>query len=401
MDLPAAHWARAPPVRRARRRDRWPGKVPVPDAPGAAWVQQPLRQPPPCPLAGLRWRGRTGGRPGRARPGPRGGPEPGHVQARFGDDRPGGAGADAGADPPGSADRVRGGVDRVLGRGGRPARQGGVVQVYPDQPGVVAAERHAAEGLPEAACPPRTPPRAGAAGVSGSRSPAAMACRMPRAVLVPDMECTADGGLTGAPPAASPAAAAPWPGRGPAAASRGPAPAAPGSAAAARTTAAAGPSRRAGRSAARPSGRSPAARPAAWRAASSPAGAQPGARGQAAPDPPAGRRCLHDDQLHPAGEQPPGQRRHPPRRRGDLLRPRAPPAAPAGRRQPRAHVRLRLRGAGPRPPLAPELAVLVPHQPRGYPPRPRAPQPGLPSSEPVTRRPAPGTPVSWLAGRQY
>jgi len=100
-----------------------------------------------------------------------GGREPGHVQARLGDDGHGELAADAGdlrepvhcgqggrvragiggrdavgADSPGGGDGVEGGLDLVLDRGGRPVKEGDVVQVGPDQHRVVAADHHAVQG---------------------------------------------------------------------------------------------------------------------------------------------------------------------------------------------------------------------------------------------------------------
>jgi hypothetical protein len=118
---------------------------------------------------------------------------------------------------------------------------------------------------------------------------------------------------------------------------------------------------------------------------------QPGGLQQVIPDPPVIGRCLHDRQLNPVGQQPPGQREDLARRRGDLFQPRRPAAAVAGWGQPGAHVRLRLRDIDPRHPLMAELVVLVFHQLRGYLPRPRMTHRGLLiSSEPVTRRAARG-----------
>ena len=59
------------------------------------------------------------------------------------------------------------------------------------------------------------------------------------------------------------------------------------------------------------------------------------------------------------------------------LHPRRPPPALARRRQPGAHVRLRLRDVDPRHPLIPELVILILHQLRGNLPRPRIPHRGL------------------------
>lgn len=39
MERAVAHWARRPPMRRARRRQRSPGNVSVREAPRATWVQ--------------------------------------------------------------------------------------------------------------------------------------------------------------------------------------------------------------------------------------------------------------------------------------------------------------------------------------------------------------------------
>jgi hypothetical protein len=65
--------------------------------------------------------------------------------------------------------------------------------------------------------------------------------------------------------------------------------------------------------------------------------AQPGRLQQVVPDPPVVRRRLHDGQPDAVGEQPAGQRECLPCRRGDFLQPRRAAAAVAGRGQPGAH----------------------------------------------------------------
>ena len=118
---------------------------------------------------------------------------------------------------------------------------------------------------------------------------------------------------------------------------------------------------------------------------------QPGGLQQVKPYPPVVRCRLHDDQLNPVGEQPPGQRQDLPRCGGDLFQPRRPPPAVAGRGQPGAHVRLRLRDVDPRHPLMPELVVLILHQLRGNLPRPRMTHPGPPILRTGNQAGCPGT----------
>ena len=103
----------------------------------------------------------------------------------------------------------------------------------------------------------------------------------------------------------------------------------------------------------------------------------------------------------PVGEQPPGQRQDLPRRGGDLFQPRRPPPAVAGRGQPGAHVRLRLRDVGPRHPLMPELIVLIHYQLRGDLPCPRMTHPGPPILGTGNTGGLPGDPVIWLGSREY
>ena len=188
-------------------------------------------------------------------------------------------------------------------------------------------------------------------------------------------------------------------GRGPGAAACGSGRAAPGSPAAARTRGAAGPSRPAGPATARPAGRSSAARPAAGPGRSSPAA--PPARATRAgstrsasnptstPSPPARPRRPAAARQRPG---PPAARRRDASSTRDRRRPPS-----RGRRQPGAHVRLRLRDVDPRDPLVAELVVLVLHQLRGNLPRPRVPHRGLLSLNRVTQAGCPGTPVSWLS----
>ena len=128
---------------------------------------------------------------------------------------------------------------------------------------------------------------------------------------------------------------------------------------------------------------------------------QPRGLQQVVPDPPVIGRRLHDRQLNPVGQQPPGQRQDLPRCRGDFFQPRRPAAAVAGRGQPGAHVRLRLRDIDPRHPLVAELIVLVLHQLRGNLPRPRMTHPGPPKLRTGNQAGCPGTPVIWLRGREY
>src|SRR6185437_3163723 len=75
---------------------------------------------------------------------------------------------------------------------------------------------------------------------------------------------------------------------------------------------------------------------------------------------------------------------------------RRPPPALAGRRQPGAHVRLRLRDVDPRHPLVTKLIVLVLDQLRGNLPRPRMTHPGLPVPGTGNKDGLPGGPVIWL-----
>ena len=137
--------------------------------------------------------------------------EPGHVQAGLGDDRPGELGADAGdlrepfrrragprsrvsagagaglsvgADCPGGGDGVQGSLDLVLEFRDGPVQQGDVVEVDADQPGWWPPSCMPSRDLSMAARPPLTWASARAASVLGSRSPSAMASRMPRAVFV-------------------------------------------------------------------------------------------------------------------------------------------------------------------------------------------------------------------------
>src|SRR6185437_15724023 len=76
---------------------------------------------------------------------------------------------------------------------------------------------------------------------------------------------------------------------------------------------------------------------------------------------------------------------------------RRPPAAVAGRRQPGAHVRLRLRDVDPRHPLVAQLIVLVLNQLRGNLPRPRMTHPGLHVPGTSNTGGLPGDPVIWLS----
>jgi len=119
---------------------------------------------------------------------------------------------------------------------------------------------------------------------------------------------------------------------------------------------------------------------------------QPGPLQQVKPDPPVIAGRLHDGQLHTIREQPAGQRQDLPRRRGNLLHPRRPPPARTGRRQPDAHVRLRLRDIDPRHPLMPELVVLILHQLRGNLPLPRVTHRGPPILDSGTQGGLPGDP---------
>ena len=349
------------------------------------------RRPGPCPACGCG--ARTGGRPGPARPRTRGGPAVGNrvmsrpVSAMIALARsgltpgisasrsaagstaapgPGLGGRDAvGADAPGGGDRVQGGLDLVLDRGDQPVQQGDVVQVDADQPGVVIAERHALQGLLDGgAAALDAAVRPGRPGPSGRarRRRWPPGCRG-RSWSWP-ATCTADDSLTRA-PSSSFSSRCHSRVRSRTSCSR--------VRVRSRSARISGGGTNDGRS--RPISASRAihcasswsvfGRPASCRACGGvhQLHAQPGGLQQVVPDPPVIRRRLHDDQLDPVGEQPPGQRQDLPRRRGDLLHPRRPPPAvarpgAAGCTRPPSPSRCRSPppargGAGtPRPPLA-------------------------------------------------